>query len=280
MIVLVGQCWLFSLLLIRAVILTGTHVRVPKSAIAGFPPCEHFFSLLKWVVAQLFKEAFGCDKIFIIEIWIPMLINTNFNLTLMIVLEWNWQDFFKGTRSDTRPIPVADGWVGAEMHVFPLFDSCWRTDRRTDGQTDKASHRATSPRLKRWFRGKASFACFWHPYWWGGKGVGEGAKSKDGIKLVLSPSGRLVKTLRKRLLMTLLNVSRHDYCCSTASRYLLFAKITWKPPPSPPPYNNRTRQPECWCNEYESRRSDTFEFMCIFMCTGNLEWLAKAFTIP
>ena len=46
------------------------------------------------------------------------------------------------TRPDTRPIPVADGWAGAEMRVFPLFDSSVTdqptnqpTDRRTDGRT-------------------------------------------------------------------------------------------------------------------------------------------------
>ena len=39
------------------------------------------------------------------------------------------------TRPDTRPIPVADGWAGAEMRVFTLFDSCSRTDQRTDGRT-------------------------------------------------------------------------------------------------------------------------------------------------
>ena len=39
------------------------------------------------------------------------------------------------TRPDTRPIPVADGWAGAEMRVFPLFDSSV-TDQRTDGPTD------------------------------------------------------------------------------------------------------------------------------------------------
>ena len=39
------------------------------------------------------------------------------------------------TRPDTRPIPVADGWAGAEMRVFPLFDSSV-TDQPTDGQTD------------------------------------------------------------------------------------------------------------------------------------------------
>ena len=41
------------------------------------------------------------------------------------------------TRPDTWP-PVADGWAGAEMRVFPLFDSMVtdrRTDRRTDGRT-------------------------------------------------------------------------------------------------------------------------------------------------
>ena len=39
------------------------------------------------------------------------------------------------TRPDTRP-PVADGWAGAEMRVFTLFDSCSPTDRLTDGRTD------------------------------------------------------------------------------------------------------------------------------------------------
>ena len=38
------------------------------------------------------------------------------------------------TRPDTRP-PVADGWAGAEMRVSLLFDSCPRTDGRTDGQS-------------------------------------------------------------------------------------------------------------------------------------------------
>ena len=39
------------------------------------------------------------------------------------------------TRPDTRP-PVADGWAGAEMRVFALFDSCSPTDQRTDQRTD------------------------------------------------------------------------------------------------------------------------------------------------
>ena len=51
----------------------------------------------------------------------------------------------KKTRPDTRPIPVADGWAGAEMRIFPLFDSCPRTDQRMDRWTDKASYRVACP---------------------------------------------------------------------------------------------------------------------------------------
>ena len=51
------------------------------------------------------------------------------------------------TRPDTRP-PVADGWAGAEMCVFTLFDSMV-TDQRTDRRTDKASNRVACPQLKR-----------------------------------------------------------------------------------------------------------------------------------
>ena len=39
------------------------------------------------------------------------------------------------TRPDTRP-SAADGWAGADMRVFPLFDLCLWTDGRTDGRTD------------------------------------------------------------------------------------------------------------------------------------------------
>ena len=42
------------------------------------------------------------------------------------------------TRPDTRP-PVADGWAGAEMRVFPLFNSSVTdqpTDQPTNGRTD------------------------------------------------------------------------------------------------------------------------------------------------
>ena len=47
---------------------------------------------------------------------------------------------------DTRPIPVADGWAGAEMRIFPLFNSSVtdrRTDRQTDGQTDGRTDKRT-----------------------------------------------------------------------------------------------------------------------------------------
>ena len=47
---------------------------------------------------------------------------------------------YEETRPDTRP-PVADGWAGAEMRVYTLFDSCSPTDRPTDGRMDKASYR-------------------------------------------------------------------------------------------------------------------------------------------
>ena len=62
---------------------------------------------------------------------------------------------FAKTRPDTRP-PVADGWAGAELRVFPLFDSITSTDqptdrptnRPTDQRTDKASYRVACPQLK------------------------------------------------------------------------------------------------------------------------------------
>ena len=47
------------------------------------------------------------------------------------------------TRPDTRPIPVADGWAGAEMCVFTLSNSI-TTDGPTDGRTDGR----TKPQLK------------------------------------------------------------------------------------------------------------------------------------
>ena len=40
-----------------------------------------------------------------------------------------------GTRPDTRP-PVVDGWAGAEMRVFPLFNSSV-TDQPTDQPTNQ-----------------------------------------------------------------------------------------------------------------------------------------------
>ena len=40
-----------------------------------------------------------------------------------------------GTRLDTRPIPVADGWAGAEIRVFTLSNSITMTNGPTDGRT-------------------------------------------------------------------------------------------------------------------------------------------------
>ena len=53
----------------------------------------------------------------------------------------------KETRPDTRPIPVADGWAGAEMRVFPLFDSSV-TDGRTDQPTDQPTDGRTKPLIE------------------------------------------------------------------------------------------------------------------------------------
>ena len=39
------------------------------------------------------------------------------------------------TRSETRPMPVANGWAGAEMRFFSLFDSITMTNGPTDGRT-------------------------------------------------------------------------------------------------------------------------------------------------
>ena len=70
-----------------------------------------------------------------------------------------WSGVVCSTRPDTRP-PVADGWAGAEMRVFPLFNSSvtdgptdQRTDRPTDGptdgRTDIACYRDARTHLKR-----------------------------------------------------------------------------------------------------------------------------------
>ena len=53
------------------------------------------------------------------------------------------------TRPDTRPIPVADEWAGAELRVFTLFDSCLRTDGPMDGRTDRAYYRDARTHLKK-----------------------------------------------------------------------------------------------------------------------------------
>ena len=55
--------------------------------------------------------------------------------------------FLIKTRPDTRP-PVADGWAGAELCVFPL-NQYGPMDGPTDGRTDKASFRVACPQPKR-----------------------------------------------------------------------------------------------------------------------------------
>ena len=47
------------------------------------------------------------------------------------------EEGYEETRPDTRP-SVADGWAGADMRIFPLFDSMV-TDGRMDGPTDGQS---------------------------------------------------------------------------------------------------------------------------------------------
>ena len=54
------------------------------------------------------------------------------------------------TRPDTRP-PVADGWAGAEMRVFPLFNSSvtdQRTGQRTNQQTSQRTDQRTKPLIE------------------------------------------------------------------------------------------------------------------------------------
>ena len=56
--------------------------------------------------------------------------------------------FWLVTRSDTRPIPVLDGWAGAEMRFFNPITTDWQTNGPKDGPTDRASYKVVSPRLK------------------------------------------------------------------------------------------------------------------------------------
>ena len=50
-------------------------------------------------------------------------------------------------RLDTRPIPVADGWAGAKMHVFTFSNSITMTDGPTDQQTDGQTDGQTDVRM-------------------------------------------------------------------------------------------------------------------------------------
>ena len=48
----------------------------------------------------------------------------------------------KKTRPDTW-LPVADGLAGADMRVFPLFNSITSTDRSTDQPTNQPTDQPT-----------------------------------------------------------------------------------------------------------------------------------------
>ena len=65
------------------------------------------------------------------------------------------------TRPDTRPISVADGWAGAEMCVFTLFQLD-HNDGPTDRQMDKASYRVACPQLKSYEHISFSDSCVFH----------------------------------------------------------------------------------------------------------------------
>ena len=54
--------------------------------------------------------------------------------------------FIRRTRPDTRP-SVADGWAGAEMRVFPLFNSSV-TDQPTDRPTNQPTDGRTKPLIE------------------------------------------------------------------------------------------------------------------------------------
>ena len=62
-------------------------------------------------------------------------------------LRVSWGSIDYVTRPDTRPIPVADGWAGAEMRVFILSNSII-TDQRTNGPTDQRSNGPIDGRTK------------------------------------------------------------------------------------------------------------------------------------
>ena len=68
-----------------------------------------------------------------------------FFLVFGFLVSWETREKRK-TRPDTRP-PVADGWAGAEMRVFPLLDSMVTdgpTNQWTDGRTEQVGEsRAT-----------------------------------------------------------------------------------------------------------------------------------------
>ena len=91
---------------------------------------------MKWIcerktVAEYRREAEGYTNISVIE----NEANSKFKIHLAyLYVKWITVLLSQNrTRPDTRP-PVADGWAGVDMRVFPLFDSMV-TNGRTDGRT-------------------------------------------------------------------------------------------------------------------------------------------------
>ena len=99
------------------------------------------------VAGEMRVKSVGLHVLFKIRRWCAhkTAFETNLLILFYVYLVNEW------TRPDTRP-SVADGWAGAEMRVFSLFDSMVTdgpTNGRTNGRTDKASYRVACPQLKR-----------------------------------------------------------------------------------------------------------------------------------
>ena len=76
---------------------------------------------------------------------VPIFVHGMYNICLCLCLTVDqtlvlgdctfYEKLMRVTRPDTRP-SVADGWAGAEMRVFPLFNSI-TTDRPTEQPTNR-----------------------------------------------------------------------------------------------------------------------------------------------
>ena len=91
------------------------------------------------------RQKFRSILFLMLIVWIPSPTRINIHTFRY----WLFLVFIRhqvSTRPDTRPIPVADGWAGAEMRVFTLSNSTTTdrptnqpTNRPTDGRTDGQS---------------------------------------------------------------------------------------------------------------------------------------------